>query len=493
MSGTIYQGVIAGTNPVKGTVYQVKIVGGTIATTTMPTASEATLGNIFQYTGETDENYTQGYFYKGDRSVNTESTASASVKEGSTGTTAVSINKTTFEEEITATGEYAFIYDGQMWQLNGEDVDIANYGLTATTTSASASVKEGYETRLGTVSVDATTFASVIDETGEYTFTYDSGWKYDGEDVTLATYGITVPGADQFDVSGAELGATVTGATFKTAVENQEGIYDFVFIGKASKIIATDEVSGSHGTLTLVRDSDHDSGSAIAWLDGETSYYTNTDIIVGDEVIYSDTALETATDYTATVVTERSTTVGYWEANPQTHESISLATYGIAITETPSVDDMITVEYTHGAQAGDEFVIDFTIAGPHAGDEIDVDYTATVYDYFYTRIDVQPAGTPSKEIVDWDGSSVELASSKVYNAGTLASGTITLPASTDALFDTEINFTSGATPTSWTAPASLEFIGDDVVNGALVPTANANYSISISYSASEFYGVVLRH
>ena len=49
---------------VKGKVYQVEIVGGGIQTAELPTASADNEGQILQYTGETDTDFTHGYFYE---------------------------------------------------------------------------------------------------------------------------------------------------------------------------------------------------------------------------------------------------------------------------------------------------------------------------------------------------------------------------------------------------------------------------------------------
>lgn len=48
----------------KGKVYQVEIVGGGIQTAEMPLPSEDNEGMILQYTGETDTDFTHGYFYE---------------------------------------------------------------------------------------------------------------------------------------------------------------------------------------------------------------------------------------------------------------------------------------------------------------------------------------------------------------------------------------------------------------------------------------------
>lgn len=48
----------------KGMVYQVTIVGGGMQATELPEASAEYEGLILMYTGETDSDFTHGYFYE---------------------------------------------------------------------------------------------------------------------------------------------------------------------------------------------------------------------------------------------------------------------------------------------------------------------------------------------------------------------------------------------------------------------------------------------
>lgn len=72
--------------------------------------------------------------------------------------------------------------------------------------------------------------------------------------------------------------------------------------------------------------------------------------------------------------------------------------------------------------------------------------------------------------------SVELATNKVYNAAEMTELTITLPTA-DAAFISQLNFTSGATATAFTAPDTIKWAGDDITNGAFVPATNKRYAI----------------
>ena len=82
-------------------------------------------------------------------------------------------------------------------------------------------------------------------------------------------------------------------------------------------------------------------------------------------------------------------------------------------------------------------------------------------------------------IVTLTTASTELASNTIYNGGELASVTLTLPATIPADFIAQVEFTSGTTPTLFTAPAALYFNGDRCEAGTFTPIASHRYCIMI--------------
>lgn len=82
-------------------------------------------------------------------------------------------------------------------------------------------------------------------------------------------------------------------------------------------------------------------------------------------------------------------------------------------------------------------------------------------------------------VVTLTASSTELASNTIYNGGELASVTLTLPATVPADFIAQVEFTSGTTPTLFTAPAALYFNGDRCEAGTFTPIASHRYCIMI--------------
>lgn len=83
-------------------------------------------------------------------------------------------------------------------------------------------------------------------------------------------------------------------------------------------------------------------------------------------------------------------------------------------------------------------------------------------------------------VTEQNENSVELADNTIYNAGEIASLTITFP-TVDLKYTSQLNFTSGATATAFTAPATIKWAGDSIVDGAFVPETNKRYVILFYY------------
>lgn len=90
-----------------------------------------------------------------------------------------------------------------------------------------------------------------------------------------------------------------------------------------------------------------------------------------------------------------------------------------------------------------------------------------------------------------DASTITLASNTIYNGSTLTSLTIQLPSGVDNAFTSEIDFTSGATATTFTYPNTLKWIeGDDVNNQIFTPAVNKRYICMIIWDGTQFVGTV---
>lgn len=73
------------------------------------------------------------------------------------------------------------------------------------------------------------------------------------------------------------------------------------------------------------------------------------------------------------------------------------------------------------------------------------------------------------------GSTILLKSNTIFNGGSLANLTVSLPNTVAKDFVCQVNFSSGATPTTFTAPAGLYFNGDACASGVFTPEANHRY------------------
>lgn len=84
----------------------------------------------------------------------------------------------------------------------------------------------------------------------------------------------------------------------------------------------------------------------------------------------------------------------------------------------------------------------------------------------------------------------QLANDTIVDCGTVTSLTITLPSTYDAKFISQINFTSGATPTSLTAPNTIVWLGNDITSSVFVPAANKRYAVLFFSDGTNMRGLV---
>ena len=85
---------------------------------------------------------------------------------------------------------------------------------------------------------------------------------------------------------------------------------------------------------------------------------------------------------------------------------------------------------------------------------------------------------------------VTLADNTIFNGNELSTLTITNPTSPTVDFSCQVNFTSGATPTTVTA-SNIVWVGDNVSEIAgFVPRANCRYTIIFIYDGSNIRGIV---
>lgn len=95
-------------------------------------------------------------------------------------------------------------------------------------------------------------------------------------------------------------------------------------------------------------------------------------------------------------------------------------------------------------------------------------------------------------IVAISGTSVtqQLATETIYNCGELTALSITFPASPTVSYISQLNFSSGATPTALTAPVGMVWVGDDITNDVFVPVANKRYCVLCFYDGTAMRGIV---
>lgn len=84
----------------------------------------------------------------------------------------------------------------------------------------------------------------------------------------------------------------------------------------------------------------------------------------------------------------------------------------------------------------------------------------------------------------------ELASDTIYNCGEMSSLTITFPEDVDEKYISQVNFTSGTTPTTLSAPEGTIWRGSDVDSNGFTPAANKRYCVLFFYDGTSMRGLV---
>lgn len=85
--------------------------------------------------------------------------------------------------------------------------------------------------------------------------------------------------------------------------------------------------------------------------------------------------------------------------------------------------------------------------------------------------------------------SITLADNTIFNRGTLASLTVTMPSGVTPAFTSQINFTSGVTPTTFSA-SGIDFTGDDASSAIFTPTASKRYMVMFTHDGLGARGLV---
>lgn len=95
-------------------------------------------------------------------------------------------------------------------------------------------------------------------------------------------------------------------------------------------------------------------------------------------------------------------------------------------------------------------------------------------------------------VVALAGTSVsqELADNTIYQCSELSSLTITIPSVITSDYISQINFESGSTATTLTAPNTIIWFGDDLINNVFVPAIGKQYVVIFYYDGTNVRSIV---
>jgi hypothetical protein len=87
-----------------------------------------------------------------------------------------------------------------------------------------------------------------------------------------------------------------------------------------------------------------------------------------------------------------------------------------------------------------------------------------------------------------DTDTIDMKHGKLYRLGTVSGISISLPASADDDFYTELSFTSGEDATEFISDTPIRFTGDDIAGEEFIPREKKHYNLFIWYDG-EYQGV----
>jgi hypothetical protein len=102
-----------------------------------------------------------------------------------------------------------------------------------------------------------------------------------------------------------------------------------------------------------------------------------------------------------------------------------------------------------------------------------------------TKIDDVKNSKEDKIVVSTLETQTTLSHNNIFRAGEIASLSILIPTEINPDYISKFEFTSGSTATEFTAPTTIKWTGDDIVDNSLVPTQNKRYSVFV-YSDGEY-------
>lgn len=405
---------------------------------TMPTANQGNSGKVVQYVGTTTASYTNGYFYK-NVATTTPSSATASQTTGSS-LTDVAVVVATFENEISTSGSYAFTSDGTDWSYDGNVVNIADYGISYTGTPVADDV------------------ITVVYTAASTTYTWTR--------VDVQPTPSELP--NQSGNSGKFLTTDGTNPSWATV----GGLPDQT--GNAGKFLTTDGTDASWSDKPLVNSS---SWTYTLNIGGKEDFNGSQGVYVG---VGSGGAGTNNSGCTA---------VGY-------SAKASGLLYGgrVAIGCNADAYNGIAIGNSAIVPYGNDGAIQI---GPGTNTEagslsIGTRYNSTNVNYKLLDADgtIPADRTSPVTSVATTTLTQTLAANYTYNCGEMTSLDISFPATPAVNYISQLNFSSGATPTSITAPNTVVWLGNDITGGVFVPVASKRYCVLFFYDGTAVRGLV---
>lgn len=411
-----------------------------IQVSSMPLASDVSVGTVLQYAGETNQDYTNSYFYKCEKLYTLVGPAEDAT-EGEPGESMVfSLDADAFAaylqtQGITLSGQTTFYLAQESDGYTGDPIYILQDGNYDT-------ISEFLDLS-NMASTTGITWGGQDDLTGDFPYIAENatgfivGTSYAWEQTNVQPTPSGLP--DQTGQSGKFLTTDGTDASWSDKPLVNQGVSSEALMIAPSQFTTT--VTGNSTFLNT-------------GIYNSSAFSVNGAVSIGGYYMYN---LKPG-DYTVGI-----------NGKPYSQYSIAIngnvdsdSQYGIGIGGAVLSNAQYAIQLGYGSNSNANT---FKVANTNGNFEImsadgtvPSDRTAPVTEILTTTV-VQA-----------------LADKYIYNCGEMTSVEVTLPATIPVNFSAQLNFTSGSTATTFTAPNTIKWLGDNV-STTFTPTTNKRYTV----------------
>lgn len=360
--------------------------------------------------------------------------------------------------------------------------------LTRTTTSLTVTQTTGSGL---TITADKTTYETNYGDTysADFDLTYEEGeWLQDGIAQNISSMGISITGTPQ---DGDVLTVHYEGLEYYSWVRidvQPSGLPSQT--GQSGKFLTTDGTDASWATISALQNTATASDSLTIAGTAATQGGDCVNVGVGSSARYGGTAIGKDA-----YVQQSSVAVGaYATANVNSGTAVGASAevndYGVALGQGAKATGNTATAIGRDAKATAQCAVQIGPWTNSTSNTMFVGFSSANYQLLASDGTIPADRTSPITTISSATVTQALANNYIYNCTVdMTSIEITLPATPTANFCSQLNFTSGSTPTAFTSPVGMVWLGDDV-STTFVPVANKRYAIMVFFDGVSTRGIV---